>query len=557
MSTVITRQYEQWCSSRIISEESVRPDTFIFALVPDQDEAAEISRDEGLPDASLIKHRAPVTQYGLLNPDVVAFSVVLNTTIGDFDYNWIGLLHAESGTLCMIAHTPVQQKIKTAGGIQGNNLMRTFAVEFDGAAAAMRVEVTADVWQIDFTARLAGMDESRRLLALDYYGEAAFLADGFRVSWQAQRATISPGVGYVGGLRVHLREPHTLQAGINDTIWIDASWQGTLTGAWQTVFTLTTTPKRTGEWTDDHGFRHYVVALGKITGSSGGSSTDLRPDTPSAQQQDALAEHERSRRHPDATLTEKGFAQYSSETDSSREDRAATPKAVKIAMDNAGARLAKARNGDDIPNKPLFIDNVGLRDTVNRAAAAVQKGGDTMTGKLTLPQISSFGINTPNALGGNSLTIGDNDTGIKQNGDGVLDVYSNGVHVFRFINGTLESKKNLKVLGDLLATGQLKAGSGSSVMAGDGNIQGSRWGGWLADYLQRSVGVTDVRLGGEVKYMASSNTSSWTHNAPAGCLYSGIIIWDVGSNSADNVGGVFYRPVQKLINGTWYNVASI
>ncbi|RIE47129.1 MULTISPECIES: phage tail protein, partial [Shigella] len=26
---------------------------------------------------------------------------------------------------------------------------------------------------------------------------------------------------------------------------------------------------------------------------------------------------------------------------------------------------------------------------------------------------------------------------------------------------------------------------------------------------------------------------------------------------ADNVNGVYYRPLQKLINGTWYNVASI
>ncbi len=58
---------------------------------------------------------------------------------------------------------------------------------------------------------------------------------------------------------------------------------------------------------------------------------------------------------PDATLNEKGFAQYSSATDSDAEDRAATSKAVKIAMDNANARLAKNRNGSDIPNKPLLL----------------------------------------------------------------------------------------------------------------------------------------------------------------------------------------------------------
>ncbi|EPJ4165314.1 phage tail protein [Citrobacter freundii] len=46
-----------------------------------------------------------------------------------------------------------------------------------------------------------------------------------------------------------------------------------------------------------------------------------------------LSDHEKSRKHPDATLTEKGFTQLSSETDSASEAKAATPKAVKTVMD--------------------------------------------------------------------------------------------------------------------------------------------------------------------------------------------------------------------------------
>ncbi|HHI3389098.1 TPA: phage tail protein, partial [Escherichia coli] len=38
---------------------------------------------------------------------------------------------------------------------------------------------------------------------------------------------------------------------------------------------------------------------------------------------------------------------------------------------------------------------------------------------------------------------------------------------------------------------------------------------------------------------------------------SGINVQETGSNSADNIGGVYYRPLQKLINGTWYNVTSV
>ncbi|EKI8347968.1 tail fiber protein [Escherichia coli] len=75
----------------------------------------------------------------------------------------------------------------------------------------------------------------------------------------------------------------------------------------------------------------------------------------------------------DASLNKKGLVQLTSATDSPSETLAATAKAVKIAMDNANARLAKDRNGADIPNKPLFIQNVGLQETVNQASGALQK----------------------------------------------------------------------------------------------------------------------------------------------------------------------------------------
>ncbi|HFP3650168.1 TPA: phage tail protein, partial [Escherichia coli] len=60
---------------------------------------------------------------------------------------------------------------------------------------------------------------------------------------------------------------------------------------------------------------------------------------------------------PAASLTVRGVTQLTSATNSVSETLAATAKAVKTAMDNASARLAKDRNGADIPNKPLFIQN--------------------------------------------------------------------------------------------------------------------------------------------------------------------------------------------------------
>ncbi|HCB3418913.1 TPA: phage tail protein, partial [Escherichia coli] len=69
--------------------------------------------------------------------------------------------------------------------------------------------------------------------------------------------------------------------------------------------------------------------------------------------------------------------------------------------------------------------------------------------------------------------------------------------------------------------------------------------------------VRDIRLGGASSYKPANNVTTWTHQAPSGCAYTGIIVQDTGSHSADNIGGVYYRPIQKNINGTWYNVSSI
>ncbi|QME83996.1 tail fiber protein [Escherichia fergusonii] len=73
------------------------------------------------------------------------------------------------------------------------------------------------------------------------------------------------------------------------------------------------------------------------------ASVDLTIDTTTVMAtqdyvDDKIAEHEQSRRHPDASLTEKGFTQLSSATNSESETLAATPKAVKAAYDLANGK---------------------------------------------------------------------------------------------------------------------------------------------------------------------------------------------------------------------------
>ncbi|EET2791005.1 phage tail protein [Escherichia coli] len=366
----------------------------------------------------------------------------------------------------------------------------------------------------------------------------------------------------------------------------------------------------------------------------------------------------------DATTARKGLVQLSSAINSDSETLAATPKAVRSAYDNAEKRLQKDQNGADIPDKRLFLRNIGatnstamsfsggtgwfrlatvtmpqassvvyisliggagynvnspmqagISELVLRAGNGNPKGltgalwrrtsvgftnfawvntsGDTYdvyveignyatgvniqwdytsnasvtihtsptytankptgltdgtvyviysshikptaadVGALSLSggQLNgALGIGTSSALGGNSIVLGDNDTGFKQNGDGNLDVYANNVHVMRFVSGSIQSNKTINITGRVNPTDY-------------GNFD-SRY-------------VRDIRLGGAATYKPANNGMTWTHQAPSGCVYSGIIVQDTGSNSADNIGGVYYRPVQKYINGIWYNVAQV
>ncbi|HCU3882866.1 TPA: hypothetical protein OUT01_003612 [Escherichia coli] len=235
-------------------------------------------------------------------------------------------------------------------------------------------------------------------------------------------------------------------------------------------------------------------------------------------------------------------------------------------------------------------DNLGtwnsLRPlTINNANGAVSIGNG-------LTVYGSVGLGTANALGGNSIVLGDNDTGFKQNGDGILDVYANSQRVFRFKNDAAFSLKKLLV-------GDSKTFSLSSSNTSTKNVTFNLWGastrpvvaelgddsGWHfysqrntdnsikfavngqvspsnysnfdSRYTLKTACVTSVRMGSAASYKPSSNGVSWTQNLGSGLVMTGIIVQETGSNSADNIGGIYYRPVQYCINGTWYTAASV
>ncbi|ENG6805803.1 tail fiber protein, partial [Salmonella enterica subsp. enterica serovar Newport] len=632
-------------------------------------------------------------------------------------------------------------------GQQGNVLTRSFLMEYNGAQAETGINTPAETWQIDFTARMAGMDERQRLENIDIFGAAAFFGDGYLVGKSGNQFYVTKGTGYVAGLRTTLAENLNITVTTRPVkVWLDVCWTGTLTSVWG-VQSRITVADNLADYVQN-GVQHYVFAVAGI--DENGNITDLRPKGTLNEQQasDALRKHEQSRNHPDATTREKGFVQLSSDTNSESESLAATPKAVKAAMDNANGRLEKNSNGGDIPDKKQFARTIGavtsttitlgesgwfkiatvfmpqaastaviklfgssgynvgsfeqgaISELVLRSGNGSPKGitatlwrrspaaanevawintsGDsydiyinigqyaywliaqydyTGNANVTLhstPEYSSvqpgnstsgqtytlynslmkptpedvgalsanggrlngpLGIGTDNALGGNSIVFGDNDTGFKWHSDGVLGIYANnalvgyidnsGLHMSVDVltngavragnakklsltsnnNSTMTATFNLwgdggnrptvieldddqgwhlysqrnpdgsivfTVNGDINAN-TLRAGG--AIYANNGDVSGTVWGGgnaaWLSGYLYSNM-VKAIRLGP----VALSGGLWRDFQLGGGQVVTGFHT----DGSWEMEGGddkVYYRPIQYLVGDTWVTAPSV
>ncbi|EBR4099622.1 phage tail protein [Salmonella enterica] len=289
--------------------------------------------------------------------------------------------------------------------------------------------------------------------------------------------------------------------------------------------------------------------------------------------------------------------------------------------------MAKSQCGADIPNKPLFLQNVGLTETVEQARNAVPStrkvNGKALTTDITLTSgdigalpvtggklNGPLGIGTDNALGGNSIVFGDNDTGFKWHSDGVLGIYANnalvgyidnsGLHMSVDVlsngairagnakklsltsnnNSTMTATFNLwgdanrptvieldddqgwhlysqrnpdgsivfTVNGDITAN-TLRAGE--AIYQNNGDIFGSVWGGWLSNWVNNNF-VRAVRLGPQ----AISGGLWRDYQLGGGNVVTGFHTdgsWEMEGDDDK----VYYRPVQFLVGGTWITASSV
>lgn len=284
MSQVVTNAGEVLFAQKAQANEQLDIDTFIFAYVPGQDSQAPVERSEGLPPTAQKVHTQTVQQVGRINSNTVVYSTVLNSLTGPFEFNWVGLYSSVNNTLVAISHVKSVNKTITELGTAGNTLNRNFAIEYSGISDITGITVAPETWQLDFSARLAGMDALTQNLAMDMNGRDWFIGDGFKVEPTANddEFRVIAGVGYVHGMRVELENDYIFSVQTYPQfVYVDAYFDGNASSQWKPKVEFTVSNAEMDGYIDESGIQHYVLKLADISSSI--NIEDLRKVTGLAQ----------------------------------------------------------------------------------------------------------------------------------------------------------------------------------------------------------------------------------------------------------------------------------
>lgn len=278
--TAIPLQFEQYLQNQISVGKGPDMNEMIFAYIPNLDSSQPIDRNQGLPAVSTWVHQQDIDQVGKLGDNALVYSVVIPGSVAAFTFNAIYLRDKNVPNSCgMVVHKATETK--EAGMASTKNLMQ----QYTGAAQIAGITVDAQTWQIDYQARLLGIEDDMRLANLDNYGHTAFI-QGFDVTQQADptKYKVAPGVVYVGGLRAELKNEVIQTISAKPTgLYIDVVRTGTVLSKWQNIVTVRASATPLTNYVDQNQQQHYVARLAGI--NADGSVEDWR-------EKGGLPEHE-------------------------------------------------------------------------------------------------------------------------------------------------------------------------------------------------------------------------------------------------------------------------
>ncbi|MGY4699280.1 phage tail-collar fiber domain-containing protein, partial [Avibacterium paragallinarum] len=384
MANLLTPEFEQYIAQQTVNNGTVIFDEFIFANIPALNEhnLTDYLTLSAVNDH--IVHRQAVSKAGVVNQNSVVYSVTIGTEVGDWNYNFIGLINKSKKLLaCAIQSEPIK-KIKNKAGVQGNSITRSVLLEFSNAKTLTNINVNAQTWQIDFTLRLSGLDEKIRLTNRDMYGRAVFFDDGFLVSRKTGNIyNINAGTAYIEGVRANLPQHTEINAtNLPCSIYVDVVHHCTVTGAYETEIQFLTRNKT--DYLDQAAHQHYVQIIADI--DSQGQITDRR-------------------------LLDGRFipnSKKSSATDSESEDTVATSKAVN--------QLNELK-----ADKATTLAGYGITDFAQRALTASDNLNDI----------------TVKGLYRNTSYLNTTNNNYPENASGVLFVLSSAEQVYFSITGKI------------------------------------------------------------------------------------------------------------------------
>lgn len=278
--TAIPLQFEKYLQNQISVGKAPDMNEMIFAYIPNLDPSQPIDRNQGLPAVSTWVHQQNIDQVGKLGDNALVYSVVIPGSVAAFTFNAIYLRDKNVPNSCgMVVHKATETK--EAGMASTKSLMQ----QYTGAAQIAGITVDAQTWQIDYQARLFGIEEDMRLANLDNYGHTAFI-QGFDVTQQADptKYKVAPGVVYVGGLRAELKSEVIQNISAKPTgLYIDVVRTGTVLSKWQNIVTVRASATPLTDYVDPNQQQHYVARLAGI--NADGSVEDWR-------EKGGLPEHE-------------------------------------------------------------------------------------------------------------------------------------------------------------------------------------------------------------------------------------------------------------------------